>query len=119
MKSENMLSSLASICLRALEKLLELIGTLLYREMLKRNTLRPMQKIIHERNPDLQRRLLRQWAMVKANESQYIQVAVCALVTIISAWIDQLLIVCSGRIPLHDCSIVSAMARHTKRPLVR
>ena len=71
-----MLSTLASVCLRAFEKLLELIATLLYREMLKRNTLRPMEKIINEHNPELQRRLLRQWAQTKASESAYIQVAV-------------------------------------------
>lgn len=55
---------------------IEIAGTFLYRELFKRNTLRPMKKIIRESGrPELQHRLLRQWARTKYKESQYIQVA--------------------------------------------
>ena len=80
MKSEKWLNSLASMCFRALGKILELIVTFLYRELLKRNTLKPMTEIIQEHDrPELQRRLLRQWAGTKTRESSYIQLAVGAL----------------------------------------
>ena len=68
--------SLFSTCLHALGMLLEFICTLLYRELFKRNTLKPLTEIIDEPRVELQRRLLRQWARRKSRESTYIQVAV-------------------------------------------
>ena len=61
---------------KALKWLLEMCGTLLYREMLKRNTVRPMERIIKEPNQERKRRLLRDWAQMKSNESTYVQLAV-------------------------------------------
>lgn len=74
--------TIKSICeaiLTELSELFEHIGTILYREMLKRNTLQPMQKIIQEPNPESQRKLLRDWSQTKQNEASYIQLAVSAL----------------------------------------
>ena len=62
--------------LRALRWVVELIGTLLYREMLKRNTLQPLKRITAESDPERRRRLLRDFAQTKSNESSYIQLAV-------------------------------------------
>ena len=62
--------------LRAFRWLVELIGTILYRDMLKRNTLQPMRRIIKEPDAERKRRLLRDWAQTKSNESSYIQLAV-------------------------------------------
>lgn len=62
--------------LRIAEWLVEHVGTMWYREMYKRNTLRPLQKIIKEDNPDIQQLLLSEWAAGKKNECAYISVAV-------------------------------------------
>ena len=67
-----------AICLQTLGKVLGLMGTLLYREMLKRNTVRPMKAIIREPRAELQRKMLRQWTRTKSRESSYIQLAVCS-----------------------------------------
>ena len=79
MKSKNLFINILSICFRALGKSLELIGTSLYHELLKRNTLEPMMEIINEARPELQLRLLRKWARTKTREATYIQVAVGVL----------------------------------------
>ena len=59
MKHENFFARLVSTCLHAFGKLLELVGTLLYYELLKRNTVQRMMDIINESQPKPQRRLLR------------------------------------------------------------
>ncbi|KAL8936592.1 MAG: hypothetical protein Q9216_004853 [Gyalolechia sp. 2 TL-2023] len=69
-------SHVASTSFRYMNNFFEIAGTFLYRELFKRNTLRPMKRIIRESSrPELQHRLLRQWAQTKFKESQYIQVA--------------------------------------------
>ena len=57
----------------------ELAATLLYREMLKRNTLRPIRDLIKEEDETKRRNLLREWSQMKKHEVTYIQVAVCVL----------------------------------------
>ena len=68
----------AFMIFRVLRKPFELATTLLYREMLKRNTLRPLQDLIEEKNEMKRRNLLREWSQMKKHEVTYIQVAVCA-----------------------------------------
>ena len=55
----------------------ELVFTLLYHEMLKRNTLQPLQEIIDASDEDTREQLLREWSRTKEGESSYIQLAVC------------------------------------------
>ena len=74
----DILSIVGRKCLRGLGLILEFMATFMYHEMLKRNTLRPMMDIVHEPRPELQRKLLRQWARTKTRESAYIQLAVGA-----------------------------------------
>ena len=62
--------------IRALQWLIEFVGTFLYRELLKRNTVDPLNRIIGEPNEQKQHKLLREWAQTKANECTYIQLAV-------------------------------------------
>ena len=73
--SGNMLTRLLGTC----QWVVEGIGTILYREMLKRNTLQPLRRIIKESDRERRRRLLRDWARQKSNESSYIQLAVCGV----------------------------------------
>lgn len=70
------LMSFASICFGALRKPVDVVTTFLYREILKRNTLKPMTDIINERRPELQRRPFRHRARTKTREATYIQLAV-------------------------------------------
>ena len=75
MTFENFLANFAATFFRVSGLILELFATFFYRELFKRNTLRPLIKIIETDKAELQRRLLRQWARRKARESTYIQVA--------------------------------------------
>ena len=59
------------------EYILEFLATFLFREMMKRNTIEPLRRIIKEQDPDMQLILLREWAQTKGKECSYIQVAVC------------------------------------------
>ena len=102
--------NLAAICFRAFEDFLEVITTFLYRELLKRNTLRPMMEIICEPREELQRKLLHQWAQTKKRESSYIQLAVKCLRFATSSTEVSLLIVYAGRVSLHDSGIMLAVA---------
>lgn len=114
---KNWLSLPVSICLQALGRLFGLIGTLWYRELLKRNTVRPMEAIIREPRAELQRKMLRQWTRTKSRESSYIQLAVCvsgrSRNTACLTWCYL------GRFSLHDSGFMLAMAWYAEWPLVR
>ena len=71
-----MRSSVMSNLIWLVEKCLEFVTTFLYRDLLKRNTLKPMMEIINEEDEERQQRLLRSWAQTKLKESSYIQLAV-------------------------------------------
>ena len=75
MKSKN--TTMVSRFMRAFGKVLEHLTTFMYHEQFKRMTLDPMREIIqHEQEPELQQRMLRQWARTKIREASYIQLAV-------------------------------------------
>ena len=112
------LSLSVSICLQALGRLSGFLGTLVYREMLQRNTVRPMKAIIREPKAELQRKMLRRWIWTKSRESSFIQLAVCAsgrgrLCSACLTWCYL------GRLSLHDSGFMLAMAWDAKRSLVR
>ncbi|KAI4220072.1 MAG: hypothetical protein L6R36_007886 [Xanthoria steineri] len=73
-KSKN--AKMVSRFTRAFGKVLEHLTTFMYHEQFKRMTLDPMREIIqHEQEPELQQRMLRQWARTKIREASYIQLA--------------------------------------------
>ncbi|KAL8882739.1 MAG: hypothetical protein Q9192_007531, partial [Flavoplaca navasiana] len=68
--------TLRTRCMRVFGNVLEQLATFLYHEQFKRITLQPMVEIIrHQEEPELQQRLLRQWAQTKIREASYIQLA--------------------------------------------
>lgn len=78
-----------SRCMRAFGKVLEQLTTFFYHEQFKRITLQPMTEIIqHEQEPELQQRMLRQWARTKIREASYIQLAVSVSPVLTSSSLD-------------------------------
>ncbi|KAL8993025.1 MAG: hypothetical protein Q9169_006655 [Polycauliona sp. 2 TL-2023] len=85
MKSEST-TTMKSRCMRLLGTILEQLATFLYHEQFKRITLKPMTEIIqHEHEPELQQRLLRQWAQSKIREASYVQLAGGLLFTTVAS----------------------------------
>jgi hypothetical protein len=59
------------------EHVVERLVTFCYHESLQRNTIEPVNRIIAASNNEARSRLLQEWADLKAEESKYIQIAVC------------------------------------------
>lgn len=60
-----------------IKTIVERLLTFCYYESLQRNTIEPLNRIIATSDHGARSRLLREWAELKAEESKYIQIAVC------------------------------------------
>ena len=58
------------------ESLAERIFTLGYHELLQRNTVEPLSRVIEATADDTRLQLLHNWSLLKIEESKYIQLAV-------------------------------------------
>ncbi|KAL8836069.1 MAG: hypothetical protein Q9176_006526 [Flavoplaca citrina] len=78
--------TLRTRCMRVFGKVTGQLATFPYHEQFKRTTLQPMIEIIrHQEEPELQQRLLRQWAQTKIREASYIQLAGGLLFTTVAS----------------------------------
>ena len=73
------LGAALTTALRLLWWMLENVMTLLYHQMLNRNTIRPLQRIIAETDLPTRLTMTQRWANAKASECIYIQLAVGSL----------------------------------------
>ena len=74
-KPWDQVTTVASTCLSLVGSAIELFWVSFYREMLRRNTIEPLQ-IIGQADDDKVVRLLSRWTRLKVEESKYIQLAV-------------------------------------------
>ena len=72
----NSTMGVVKVIFKGCKSIIEHLGTMLYREMLKRNTIKPIQQIVKESDQVRQRKLLCKWTQTKDSEYNYIQLAV-------------------------------------------